>query len=92
MLCQKLKHLLFGKFISKNLVEIFQVNILDNMNNGKDLLAQELKILYPDVTDLELRQMTNNLVDFYTIATKVIMVDETENTKEFVVDDKNFSS
>lgn len=87
-----MKHLLFGKFISKNLVEIFQVNILDNMNNGKDLLAQELKILYPDVTDLELRQMTNNLVDFYTIATKVIMVDETENTKEFVVDDKNFSS
>lgn len=62
------------------------------MNNGKDLLAQELKILYPDVTDLELRQMTNNLIDFYTIAAKVIMVDETENTKEFVVDDKNFSS
>jgi len=62
------------------------------MNNGKDLLAQELKLLYPDVTDLELRQITDNLIDFYTIATKVALEDETENTKEFVVDDKNFSS
>lgn len=76
----------------KNLVEILQVNILDNMTNGKELLTQELKILYPDVTDLELRQMTNNLIDFYTIAAKVALEEENEDIKEFVVDDKNFSS
>ena len=59
------------------------------MTSCKDLLAQELKTLYPDVTDIELRQMTDNLVEFYTIAVKVFLKDETE---EFVVDDKNFSS
>lgn len=57
------------------------------MKNCKDLLAQELKTLYPDVTDLELRQMTNNLVEFYTIATEVLQADEEDG-----VDDKNFSS
>lgn len=59
------------------------------MTNCKDLLAQELKILYPDVTDIELNEMTSNLIDFYTTAVKVFLRDETE---EFVVDDKNFSS
>ncbi len=78
-----------GKFISKNLVEIFQVNILNNMTNCKDLLAKELSILYPDVTDIELNEMTNNLIDFYTTAVKSVLEDE---TKELVVDDKNFSS
>lgn len=78
-----------GKFISKNLVEIFQVNILNNMTNCKDLLAKELSILYPDVTDIELNKMTNNLIDFYTTAVKSVLEDE---TKELVVDDKNFSS
>ena len=78
-----------GKFISKNLVEIFQVNILNNMTNCKDLLAKELSILYPDVTDIELNEMTSNLIDFYTTAVKSVLEDE---TKELVVDDKNFSS
>ena len=50
-------------------------------------LKKELSILYPDVTDIELSEMTNNLIDFYTIAVKVVLNDE---TKEFVVDDKNF--
>ena len=55
------------------------------MTNCKDLLAQELKTLYPDVTDIELRQMTDNLVEFYTIAVKVLQGNE-ENS----VDDENF--
>lgn len=51
-------------FFAKNLVENLCLYILDNMANCKDLLAQELKILYPDVTDLELKQMTDNLIEF----------------------------
>lgn len=55
-------------------------------------LAKELSILYPDVTDIELNEMTNNLIDFYTTVVKTVMGDETPDRKEFVVDDKNFSS
>lgn len=50
-------------------------------------LKKELSVLYPDVTDIELNEMTNNLIDFYTIAVKSVLEDE---TKELVVDDKNF--
>lgn len=57
------------------------------MTNTYNQLKKELSILYPDVTDIELSEMTNNLIDFYTIAVKVVLNDE---TKEFVVDDKNF--
>lgn len=62
------------------------------MTNCKDLLAKELSILYPDVTDIELNEITSNLIDFYTTAVKAVMEDETPDAKEFVVDDKNFSS
>ena len=55
-------------------------------------LKKELSILYPDVTDIELNEMTNNLIDFYTIAVKAVMEGETTDAKEFVVDDNNFSS
>lgn len=53
-------------------------------------LKKELSILYPDVTDIELNEMTNNLIDFYTIIVKSVLEDETPDAKEFVVDDKNF--
>lgn len=53
-------------------------------------LKKELSILYPDVTDIELNEMTSNLIDFYTTAVKAVMEDETPDAKEFVVDDKNF--
>ena len=62
------------------------------MTNCKDLLAKELSILYPDVTDIELNEMTSNLIDFYTTTVKAVMEDETPDAKELVVDDKNFSS
>ena len=57
------------------------------MTNTYNQLKKELSILYPDVTDIELNEMTNNLIDFYTTAVKSVWEDE---TKEFVVDDKNF--
>ena len=46
------------------------------MTNCKDLLAKELSILYPDVTDIELNEMTNNLIDFYITAVKVVLKDD----------------
>ena len=59
------------------------------MNNTYTQLKNELSILYPDVTDIELNEMTSNLIDFYTTAVKAVLDDE---TKEFVADDKNSSS
>ena len=56
------------------------------MTNTYNQLKKELSIPYPDVTDIELNEMTNNLIDFYTTAVKSVWEDE---TKEFVVDDKN---
>ena len=62
------------------------------MTNTYSQLKKELSVLYPDVTDIELNEMTNNLIDFYTIAVKAVMEGETTDAKEFVVDDNNFSS
>ena len=53
-------------------------------------LKKELSILYPDVTDIELNEMTNSLIDFFTTAVKSVLEGETTNAKEFVVDDNNF--
>ena len=60
------------------------------MTNTYSQLKKELSVLYPDVTDIELNEMTSNLIDFYTTAVKAVMEDETPDAKEFVVDDKNF--
>ena len=46
------------------------------MINCKDLLAKELSVLYPEVTDIELNEMTNNLIDFYITAVKVVLKDD----------------
>ncbi len=60
------------------------------MTNTYNQLKKELSVLYPDVTDIELNEMTSNLIDFYTTAVKAVMEDETPDAKEFVVGDKNF--
>ena len=62
------------------------------MLNEFEKLKSELSVLYPDVTDIELTEMTDNLLAFYTTAVKAILEDENQDSKEFVVDDKNFSS
>lgn len=36
-------------------------------------LKNELSILYPDVTDIELNEITSNLIDFYTTAVEVVL-------------------
>lgn len=59
------------------------------MSNAYIQLKNELSILYPDVTDIELNEMTSNLIDFYTMAVKAVLEDD---TKEFAIDSKNSSS
>ena len=63
-----------------------------NMLNEFERLKSELSVLYPGVTDIELSEMTSNLIDFYTTAVKAILEDENQVSKEFVVDDKNFKN
>lgn len=46
------------------------------MTNAYNQLKKELSVLYPDVTDIELNEMTRNLIDFYTTAVKVVLKDE----------------
>lgn len=53
-------------------------------------LKKELSVLYPDVTDIELNEMTSNLIDFYTTVVKSVLEEDNQNQKELVVDDKNF--
>ena len=60
------------------------------MTKTYNQLKKELSVLYPDVTDIELNEMTNNLIDFYTIIVKSVLEDDNQETKELVVDDKNF--
>ena len=62
------------------------------MNSAYNQLKKELSILYPDVTDIELNEMTNNLIDFFTTIVKSVLEDDNQDQKELVVDDKNFSS
>lgn len=37
-----------------------------------DLLKNELKVYYPDVTDAELNIITDKLIDFFTIGAKAM--------------------
>ena len=46
------------------------------MTNCKDLLAKELSVLYPEVTDIELNEMTENLINFYKIAVEAVLEQE----------------
>lgn len=56
------------------------------MTDTYNQLKDELSVLYPGVTDDELNEMTNNLVDFYTIATKVILEDESRKAETSLSD------
>lgn len=43
------------------------------MANTYIQLKDELSVLYPDVTDVELNQMVDDFIYFYTTAVKVIL-------------------
>ena len=60
------------------------------MTDTYNQLKNELSVLYPDVTDIELNEITNNLIDFFTTAVKSVLEDDNQDQKELVVDEKNF--
>ena len=45
------------------------------MTDTYSQLKDELSVLYPDVTNIELNEITNNLINFFTTATKIILKD-----------------
>ena len=66
----------------KNLVETQKQTLLYNMkNDDRSKLAYELSILYPDVTDIELNEITTNLINFYKIAVETVLEQENQETK-----------
>lgn len=50
------------------------------MTDAYNQLKDELKVLYPGITDLELNEITNRLIDFFVIGTKAI--NETEKNSK----------
>ena len=42
------------------------------MTNTHDELKNEFSIQYPGVTDLELNEMTNNLIEFFTTLVQIV--------------------
>lgn len=50
-------------------------------------LKKELSILYPGVTDIELNEMTSNLIDFYTTAVKAVFETSKAETPLDDIDD-----
>lgn len=48
------------------------------MTDTYNQLKNELSVLYPDVTDIELNEMTSNLIDFFVIGAKAVY--ETEKS------------
>jgi len=59
------------------LVEKLQLRILLNMTDTYNQLKNELKVLYPDVTETELKEMTDNLIDLFRLATEIIKEEQT---------------
>ena len=51
------------------------------MNSAYNQLKKELSILYPDVTDIELNEMMNNLINFYKIAVETSLEQEKQEIK-----------
>ena len=49
------------------------------MTNYKGLLTKELQALYPNFTDIELNEMANCLIDFYTTLTEAAIENNEEN-------------
>lgn len=62
------------------------------MTNAYNQLKKELSVLYPDITDIELNEMTMNLIDFYITAVKVVLKDEDqEETSSPLTDIDDFN-
>ena len=55
--------------------------LLDCMTDTYKQLKDELSILYPDVTDVELNEMANTLINFYKIAVETSLEQEKQDVK-----------
>ena len=51
-------------------------------NDDRSKLAHELSILYPGITDIELNEMTTNLINFYKIAVETVLEQENQETNK----------
>lgn len=49
------------------------------MSDTYNQLKNELQVLYPDFTDIELNEMANCLIDFYTTLTEAAIENNEEN-------------
>lgn len=47
------------------------------MLNEFERLKSELSVLYPGVTDIELTEMTDNLIKFFTVGIKIFIKQKT---------------
>ena len=59
------------------------------MTDTYNQLKDELSVLYPGVTDTELNEMTNNLIDYYKTAIKVVLRDEFNKIEEAIPSDED---
>ena len=53
------------------------------MTDTYNLLKEELKVYYPDVTDAELNEITNKFIDFFVVGAKALY-----ETEKAVVSEK----
>ncbi len=52
------------------------------MTDTYNQLRNELSILYPGFTDVELNEMTENLLSFYKIAVKTVLEQENQDLNQ----------
>ena len=57
------------------------------MTDTYNQLKDELSVLYPGVTDTELNEMTNNLIDYYKTAIKVVLRDKFKKIEKVIPTD-----
>ena len=52
------------------------------MTDTYSKLKDELSILYPGITDIELNEMTSNLISFYKIAVETVLEKEKQTNQD----------
>lgn len=57
------------------------------MTDTYNQLKDELSVLYPDVTDIELNEMTDNLIEFFTLSAKAVFEARKSETSLSDIDD-----
>lgn len=57
------------------------------MTDTYNQLKDELSVLYPDVTDIELNEMTDNLIKFFTLSAKAVFEARKAETSLSDIDD-----